>query len=107
MDPSSSNISARGSTSSVAVGMGILVQGRRTLSHATVNGFLPRQPTGAGDGSQEEFYEPRGSAPPPLSHQPHEPLEQIAAVAPARRGLGMVLHREHRLFLVRRAASPT
>src|SRR6267142_7022203 len=46
----------------------------------------------------------RGSALPPLPHQPREPLEQIAAVARTGRGLGMVLHREHRLVLERDAA---
>src|SRR5437899_2000970 len=44
------------------------------------------------------------SALPPLPHQTHKPLEQVAAVARAGRGLGMVLHREHRLVLERDAA---
>src|SRR3989304_57435 len=33
----------------------------------------------------------------PSPHHPHEPLEQVAAVARAGRGLGVILHREHRL----------
>src|SRR3954453_11944290 len=32
-------------------------------------------------------------------HQIREPLEQIVRVARARRGLGVILHREHRLAL--------
>src|SRR6266581_8502652 len=102
MDPSSSNISACGSTSSVAVGMGILVQGRRTLSHATVNGFLPEQLSDAGV-VPGAFRSLEGSALPPLPHQPHKPLEQIAAVARTGRGLRMVLYRKHRLVLERDA----
>src|SRR3954454_21266686 len=104
MDPSSSNISACGSTSSVAVGMGILVQSRRTLSHATVNGLLPRQLSDAVIVPGPRGLESRGSALPALPHQSYEPLEQIAAVARAGRGLGVVLDREHRLVLERDAA---
>ena len=41
---------------------------------------------------------------PPLLHHRHEPAEQVAAVARARRGFRVVLHREHRPVLEPEAA---
>src|SRR5262245_10328654 len=39
-----------------------------------------------------------------LFHQPHEPLEQVAAVTRTGRGLRVILHREHWLVFQRNAA---
>src|SRR5436305_1843684 len=47
---------------------------------------------------------PDASRPPALAHQLDEAAEQIVAVARAGRGLGVVLHREHRTALERDAA---
>src|SRR6202023_1719189 len=46
----------------------------------------------------------RSSHPSALAHQASEAAEQVVAVARAGRGLGVVLHREHRPVLERDAA---